>query len=122
MIKYNVNHEKKTITAYFQGGNRYWVDSLINMVNKITDSTESYYYIGDISPIVNQYQLSATVKCHPSDTFNEELGKELAKEKLNEKFNRCKIQVLKMIANDNLKQFNIINERITAKAKKGARN
>lgn len=122
MIKYNVNYEKKTVTAYFEGGRKYWVDSLMNMVYKIIDGTESYYYTSDIFPIVSQYQLNATVKCHPSDTFNEELGKELAKEKLNEKFNRCKIQVLKMIANDNLKQFNIINERITAKAKKGARN
>ena len=122
MIKYNVNYEKKTVTAYFEGGKRYWVDSLMNMVYKIIDGTESYYYESDISPIVRQYQLSATVKCHPSDTFYEELGKELAKEKLNEKFNRCKIQVLKMIAEDNLKRFNIINDRIIAKAKKGARS
>ena len=122
MIKYNVNYEKKTITAYFEGGKNYWVDSLMNMAYKIIAGTECYHYESEIYPIVNQYQLNATVKCHPSDTFNEELGKELAKEKLNEKFNRCKIQVLKIIANDNLKQFNIINERITAKAKKGARN
>ena len=121
MIKYNVNYEKKTITAYFEGGKSYWVDSLMNMVYKIIDGTESYYYTSDISPIVNQYQLNATVKCHPNDTFNEKFGKELAKEKLNEKFNRCKIQVLKMIANDNLKQFRIINKRIIAKTKKGAR-
>jgi hypothetical protein len=122
MIKYNVNYEKKTVTAYFEGDKKYWVNSLMNMVYKITNGTDAIYYTCDISPIVSQYQLNATVKCHPSDTFNEELGKELAKEKLNEKFNRCKIQILKMIANDNLKQFNIINERITAKAKKGARN
>lgn len=121
MIKYNVNYEKKTITAYFEGGKHYWVASLRDMVDKITTGTEAIYYTSDISPIVNQYQLNATVKCHPSDTFNEELGKELAKEKLNEKFNRCKIQVLKMIATENLKNFSIINDRIIAKAKKGAR-
>lgn len=120
MIKYNVNYEKRTITAYFEGGKEYWIRSLDDMSRKILwDSSFEIYSYGAIKKIVNDYQIGATVKCHPNDSFDEEFGKELAKKKLNERFNRCKIHVLKYFSTEALKAFTQLNERITAKAKKG---
>lgn len=122
MIKYNINYEKRTITAYFEGGKEYWIRSLEDMADKIVyDSNFNMYTRPDIKKIVNDYQMGAVVKCHPKDNFDEELGKELAKKKLNERFNRCKIRVLKYISNEAFKSFNQLNQRITAKAKKGVK-
>lgn len=122
MIKYNVNYDKRTITAYFEGGRDYWADSLIDMADKIIFGCNfNFYNPRDIKNIIADYQMGAVVKCHPNDNFDEELGKELAKKKLNERFNRCKIRVLKYISNEALKSFTQLNERITAKAKKGVK-
>ena len=123
MIKYNINYDKKTITAYFEGGREYWIGSLANMMLNIEHDIYDLaaYSRKDVINIVADYQMGATVKCHPNDNFDEELGKELAKKKLNERFNRCKIRVLKHFSNKALKVFNQYNERIIAKAKKGVK-
>lgn len=123
MIKYNVNYDKRTITAYFEGGKDYWIDSLDDMMFNIEHNIFdlNVYNRSDIKNIVNDYQMGAVVKCHPNDNFDEEFGKELAKKKLNERFNRCKIRVLKHFSNRALKAFNQYNERIIAKAKKGVK-
>lgn len=119
MIIYNINYDKRTVTAYFEGGTRYWTDCLTRMVWKIEKGyTCAIFNPNIIKKIVADYTLSATVKCHPSDTFDEEKGKALAKEKLNAKFNRCKLRVLKYLANNSLKKFIQYNERIVAKAKR----
>ena len=88
--------------------------------------TRNNQFIGqDILPeenrkIVEDYQMSATVRCHPKDIFNEEVGKKLAKKKLNERFNRCKMRVLRTLADYANKEYNILMKRIVEKAKKGA--
>ena len=119
MISYNVNYDKRTVTAYYEGGRNYWVNSLEDMVYKLTGDLNVYMNYHDIEAIVRNYTLSATVKCHPSDSFDEDKGKELAKEKLNAKFARCKNSVLKTLLNKEMKQYEELSKRVIAKAKKG---
>jgi hypothetical protein len=123
MIKYNVDYDNKSVTAYFEGGRKYWNICLSKMVFNITyDLDFDFPASSIISKIVVNYPLSATVKCHPNDTFDVEIGKQLAKEKLKNRFNKCKIRVLKTLADYSIKEFTQLNNRIAQKMRKGVKS
>ena len=124
MIKYNVDYDNKSVTAYFEGGRKYWNNCLSKMVYNIILDFDfdpiSFYKV--IPKIVANYPLGATVKCHPNDTFDVEIGKQLAKEKLNKRFNKCKIRVLKTLTDYSIKEFTQLNNRIIQKMRKGVKS
>ena len=124
MIKYNVDYDNKSVTAYFKGGRMYWEACLSNMVyNIILDSDFDPIPFSKVVPkIVANYPLGATVKCHSNDTFDVEIGKQLAKEKLNNRFNKCKIRVLKTLADYSIKECTQLNNRIAQKMRKGVKS
>lgn len=122
MIKYNVDYDNKSVTAYFEGGREYWNVCLSKMVFNITYDFDFDFPISRIIQIVANYPLGATVKCHPNDIFDIEIGKQLAKEKLNKRFNKCKIRVLKTLADYSIKECTQLNNRIAQKMRKGVKS
>ena len=104
MIIYNVNQEKGTVVARFEGDftndRDYWEDSLMGMIYNIFKpyiyDTEKMY--GIVTKVLNSYEdFVGKAKLHPLDTWDEEKGKRIAKQKLLDKWYRVKNHVLREV-------------------------
>lgn len=104
MIKYNVNEEKGTVVAYFDGGKEYIKECICDRMSKLTE----YDFINSIDNIVERefvgldssyFVGKSKVNFDAGDKFNLEIGKIMAHDRLLNKYHRLE----KRIANEIIK-------------------
>lgn len=83
MIKYTVDEKSRTVTATISGCK----DDVLNRVGRVNAAVKSDK--GVIKAASIQDSFSAVAKCHPSDTFDENVGKQLAKQRLLNKYHEA---------------------------------
>ena len=116
MIKYNVNKEKRTVVAYFDGNYDYWLISLNHFLNKFTAETfVDYNVISSImESVLRERKLYGKASCSKDDKWDEEKGKEIAKNKLIKRWNKAKIKALYQLKYYFDKQYKAIDEKISS--------
>ena len=100
-IKYNVNKEKGTVVAYFEGGKQnvkehmtykmlkliYYTYDITKYIDKAFAELDDSYFVG-----------KAKVNLEAGDTFNADIGKFLAKDRLIRKHRKLEKRIANKIA------------------------
>lgn len=115
MIIYEVNKDKQTIVARFEGGKEYWRQSLIKMCFNILYPTDTSTYI--IDPVVDSIVDTHTnfvgkAICHKDDEWDEEIGKKIAKDRLLQKWYEVKDRVLLALGETIKENYALALERL----------
>lgn len=114
MIIYEVNKEKRTVTAYFEGGMEYWIDSLLNMTLKIFGEIPEWthnFIARALCSLNGNY--AGVAKCSPEDNFDASIGKAIAKRRLLNKWGSVKRLVLADYRNKIYHVYNTLIGRIS---------
>ena len=106
MIKYNVDTEARTVTATLEGCH----DDVVKTFNRrlgdsVLTKDDNIYKAAQIPDT-----FIGMAKCHPDDTFDEEVGKQLAKERLLDNYHTAKLATELLI----MELFNIFADHIDA--------
>lgn len=116
MIIYEVNKEKRVVTARFEGDKEYWSQSLVEMCNNIFRPTCMAIPYRIIGKVLDGYtDFVGKAKCHPNDVWDEEKGKNIAKQKLLAKWYNVKDCVLENAKDFVDKVYDDVTDRINKK-------
>ena len=92
MIKYEVNVAERTVTATISGCQ----DDVKNRLSKNIPS--KVFEAKDVQKAMRiSESYTAKAKCHPEDTYDEEVGKSVAKAKLLNKYNAARVKALNRV-------------------------
>jgi hypothetical protein len=100
MVKYLINEKKRTISAYFAGGESAVVDCLFQQVERYDPNSDfSDFYADAVTDTMNSFSgtFVGIARCHPEDEWNEDIGKNIARTKLMSRMDKAIDSV-----NDNL--------------------
>lgn len=117
MIVYEVNTDKKTIIARFDGGKDYWRYSLHEMCEKIIGAYEvrTWDIINEV--VDRQVNLVGKAKCHPDDEWNTKKGELIARERLLDKWTHVKRSVLLTLHKRMTKEYDRVQEQLFKRLK-----
>ena len=100
-IKYNINEEKGTVVAYFDGGKQNVKEHMECQMLKLTYNTyDIFKYIDkEFAELDDSYFVGkAKVNLEAGDTFNADIGKFLAKDRLIRKHRKLEKRIANKIA------------------------
>lgn len=112
MIIYDVNLNKRTVVARFEGDKNYWAESLHKMCEKIIEYDNIPIY-DIVDNTLDKYPvLIGKAICSPNDTWSVSEGKCIAKQRLLDKWHRVKDRVLEDLQEWIDKRYAVVTERI----------
>ncbi len=121
MILYNVNEDKREVSARFSGMEEAVISSLLNTLDDIDDFT-------NVRRIVNKFYENGRLRmvglslCHEDDEWDEKIGKDLAKRRLLRKYHVVLHEILIELKKEVNKEYTYKMNKINSKINKYIEN
>lgn len=119
MIKYNVNEEKGTVVAYFDGGKQYIENCIYDRMYKLTE--HNYIFSGIIEKIIrgefvgldsSYFVGKSKVNFDAGDKFDLDIGKIMAHDRLLNKYHKLEKRIANKIIDNINKRCAYMIERL----------
>lgn len=104
MIRYEIDTEKRTVTAKLTGCKL----NVVNALNRkfggaiVAENTKLY------KDALMQDEFTGVARCHPDDTFDVDFGRKLAKQRMMLKHHKAKLRALEAVQKDFVRMIAVV--------------